>query len=180
MTGLLLAAAVLLWGLAAVAGPLLPRTWLVLTISGAVAAMGAAVAVLAGGADWEWTPGFLLGGERPHLRLDGVSALFLVLVAVVGAAGAVYARGYWPDRHYPASAPRGRAWWSALVLSMLLVLTASNGLHFLMAWEAFAICGYFLITLEKDKPAVRAAGWLYLAASHAGTVCLFGFSPCWR
>ena len=77
-------------------------------------------------ADWEWRSGFLLGGEPLHLRLDGVSALFLVLVSVVGGAGAVYAREYWSDHHHPASAPRGRAWWSALVLSMA---TGSDGLQ---------------------------------------------------
>ena len=39
----------------------------------------------------------------------------------------------------------------------------------------FAICGYFLITLENRRREVRAAGWLYLAASHAGTMGLFAF-----
>jgi len=175
MTGPLLASAVLLAGLAVVVGPGWPRLWLALTLAGAVAALGAAVAVFPAAAGWEWQSGFLLGGERVHLRLDGVSALFVVLVAVVGGAGAVYSRGYWSDHHAPDSAPRGRAWWSALLLSMLLVLTASNGIHFLMAWEAFAVCGYFLITLDGKKTAVRKAGWLYLAASHAGTVCLFAF-----
>lgn len=153
----------------------LSRTWLALTMTGTLAALGAALSVLLGPLDWEWRSGFLVGGEPLHLRLDGVSALFLVLLSVVGGAGAVYAREYWSDHHYPASAPRGRAWWSALVLSMGLVLTVSNGLHFLIAWELFAICGYFLITLERKKPEVRAAGWLYLVASHAGTVCLFAF-----
>ncbi|MHB1311277.1 MAG: proton-conducting transporter transmembrane domain-containing protein, partial [Gemmatimonadaceae bacterium] len=126
-------------------------------------------------ADWEWHGMMRLGGEALHLRLDGLSALFLALVAVIGAAGAVYAREYWPDARYPDSAPRGRAWWSALVLSMVLVLTASNGLHFLIAWEAFALCAYFLITLDRGRPEVRAAGWLYLAASHVGTLALFAF-----
>ena len=175
MTGLPLLLVFLALGAAVVVGADLPRTWLVLTLTGTVAALSAAVWVLLGGSAWEWRSGFLLGGETAHLRLDGVSALFLVLVSVVGGAGAVYSREYWSDRHYPASAPRGRAWWSALMLSMVLVLTVSNGLHFLIAWELFAICGYFLITLERKKPEVRAAGWLYLAASHAGTVCLFAF-----
>lgn len=175
MTGLLLLLACLALGSAVVVGARLPRTWLVLTLVGTTAALGAAVLALLAASTWEWRSALLLGGETAHLRLDGVSALFLVLASVVGAAGAVYSREYWTDRHYPASAPRGRAWWSALMLSMLLVLTASNGLHFLIAWELFAICGYFLITLERKKPEVRAAGWLYLAASHAGTVCLFAF-----
>jgi hydrogenase-4 component B len=161
--------------MAVVTGARWPRLWLGLTVSGAAMALGAALAVFASGADWQWRSGFLIGGEAVHLRLDGLAALFVVLAAVVGGAGAVYAREYWAGPHHAASAPRGRAWWSALLLSMLLVLTLSNGLHFLMAWEAFAICGYFLIILEPKRPAVRAAGWLYLAASHAGTVCLFAF-----
>ena len=61
------------------------------------------------------------------------------------------------------------------MLCMGLVLTASNGLHFLIAWEAFTVCAYFLITLERKRADVRAAGWLYLAASHAGTMVLFAF-----
>lgn len=150
------------------------RTWLVLTVSGAIAALFAAFQVL-GGKDWEWQSKWILGGQPVHLRLDGVSALFLVLVSVVGGAGAIYSHEYWSERHYPASAPRGRLWWSVLLLSMGLVLTVSNGLHFLIAWEIFALSGYFLIVLDNKHPAVRSAGWLYLAASHAGTMCLFAF-----
>jgi hydrogenase-4 component B len=56
-----------------------------------------------------------------------------------------------------------------------LVLTNSNGLHFLIGWELFTVCAFFLVTLDRRRPEVRAAGWLYLAASHAGTVCLFAF-----
>ena len=156
-------------------GPRLPRAWLALTSTGAAAALCAALLVLCGATDWEWRSGFLVGGEALHLRLDGLSALFLALLSVVGGAGAAYAREYWSDHACPASAPRGRAWWSALVLCMGLVLTASNGLHFLVAWEAFTVCAYFLVTLDRRWVAVRAAGWLYLAASHVGTVFLFAF-----
>jgi hydrogenase-4 component B len=156
-------------------GPRCSRAWLLLTAGGAAAGLGAALAVLLGSADWEWRSGFSLAGELIHLQLDAVSALFFVPLCVVGAAGAIYAHEYWPDHHYPASAPRGRAWWSALVLSMGLVLTVSNGLHFLIAWELFAVCAYFSITLDRQEREARAAGWLYLAASHAGTLCLFAF-----
>ena len=175
MTGPLLVLAFAALAAGVVVGVKWPRLWLGVTLTGAAAALAAALGVLSGLPDFEWRGGFPLGGETPHLRLDGVSALFLALTAVVGGAGAVYAREYWPDHHYPSSAPRGRAWWSGLVLSMGLVLTSSNGLHFLMGWEGFTICGYFLITLEGKKPEVREAGWLYLAASHVGTIGLFAF-----
>jgi len=55
------------------------------------------------------------------------------------------------------------------------VLLAANGLHFLLAWELFALSAYFLVTLERRRREVRDAGWLYLAASHAGTLCLFAY-----
>lgn len=170
---LLLAFAALVAGMGF--GPRYSPVWLALTLAGTAAGLGAALLVLLSGVDWDWRSGFSLGGEALHLRLDGLSALFLVPLCVVGGAGAVYAHGYWSDHDYPAAAPRGRAWWSALVSSMGLVLTASNGMHFLIAWELFAICAYFSITLDRQPREVRAAGWLYLAASHAGTLCLFAF-----
>lgn len=167
--------AILVLVAAALSGAWLPRLWLALTLAGTAAFLGAALWTLGGGAEWDWRSDFALGGERLHLRLDAISAWFLTLVAVVGGAGAVYACEYWPDRERPESAGRGRGWWSALVLCMGLVLLCANGLHFLMAWEAFALSAYFLITLERERPQTRAAGWLYLAASHAGTLGLFAF-----
>jgi hydrogenase-4 component B len=52
---------------------------------------------------------------------------------------------------------------------------SANGLHFLIGWELFTVCAFILVTLNRKRPEVRAAGWLYLVASHAGTVCLFAF-----
>ncbi len=158
-----------------VCGPRWARVWLALTAVGTACALGAAALVLSGAPEWDWRSGFAVGGEALHFHLDGLSALFLVLLSVVGGAGAVYAREYWSEEHYPSSAPGGRAWWSALVLSMGLVLVCANGLHFLIAWELFAVTAFFLITLDRQRREIRAAGWLYLAASHAGTMCLFGF-----
>ncbi len=170
---LFVAAAALLLG--CLLGPRFPRLWIALTLAGAAAFIAASAHILGGGEPWEWRGGFSVGGEQLHLRLDGLSALFLALLGVVGGAGAVYSRSYWSDAQYPRSAPRGRALWSALVVSMGGVLLASNGLHFLLAWEAFVLAAYFLIILDPDSAGARPAGWLYLAASHAGTLCLFGF-----
>ncbi len=152
-----------------------PRWWLATSLVSTLTALAAAAWVLATGGAWEWRSAFLIGGEGVHLRLDGVSALFLALLAVVGGAGAAYSREYWADPAHPASARLGRWWWSTLLLCMGLLLLCSNGLHFLIAWELFALCAYFLITLDGQRREVRAAGWLYLAASHAGTLALFAF-----
>ncbi len=152
-----------------------PRAWLVATLAGTLAALVAAVWILATGGVWNWQPDFALGGQRIHLRLDGLSAFFLTLLSVLGGAGGMFSQEYWADPQHPASAPAGRVWWNGLLLCLGLVLLSANGMQFLMAWELFAVSSYFLITLERTKREVRAAGWLYLAASHAGTLCLFAF-----
>ncbi len=152
-----------------------PRLWLALVLSGAGCALISAAQVLGDAGNWAWEASFTLGCQTPQFLVDGISALFLVPVSVIGGLSAVYSREYWSDHHHPDSAPRGRSWSAALILGMILVLSLANGLHFLLAWEIFAISAYFLITLDNTAPETRKAGWLYLAASHAGTMILFAF-----
>ena len=152
-----------------------PRVWLVAMTCGALAALAASAWVLTGGEAWDWRSSVTLGGEELHLRLDGIGAFFLALVALVGGLCSLYAHGYWKDDDHPISAPSGRVWWGVVLTSMTLVLLSTNGLHFLVAWEAFSIGNYFLITGERHRREVRSAGWLFLAASHTATLCLAVF-----
>ena len=151
------------------------KLWLLSTLAGATAAFIAAVRILCSGEAWSWRSNFDVGGEPLYLRLDSIGAVFLALLGVVGAAGTIYSREYWSDRDHPRSARTGRVWWSVLLAAIAFVLLASNGLHFLIAWEIFTVSSYFLITLDRSRAEVRAAGWLYLGASHAATLCLFAF-----
>ena len=153
----------------------MPRWWMAFTTAGTVCAAIAATMILTGTPVWEYHSSWSIGTERVLLRLDEIAAFFLLLLCVVGTAGAIYSREYWPDNEHPHSARTGRLWWNVILASMGLVLTTCNGLHFLLAWEIFAVSAYFLITLDRDKPNVRSAGWIYLAASHAGTLALFAF-----
>jgi hydrogenase-4 component B len=155
------------------------RGWVAAVLVSAVSAVVAGISVLLTGEVWEWRSGVLIGGEPVHLRLDGLSAWFLVLLAVVGGAGAAYATEYWKDDAHPVSAGRGRFCWSVLMLGMGLVLVCANGLHFLIVWELFAVSAYFLITLDARRVEVRRAGWLYLGASHFGTLVLLAFFALW-
>ena len=174
-TGLLLlvAATAMLTGIGA--GWRAPRVWLVANLTGVGAALVAAVMVLGGDAEWLWRSGFAVGGERLYLRLDAISALFLALLCVVGGAATLYAREYWAEHEHPRTARSGREWWSVMLLTLGWVLLSSNGLHFLIGWELFTLAAYFLITLDRQRREVRAAGWLYLGASHAAVLALFAF-----
>lgn len=153
----------------------LPKLWLAGILVGAAGGMAAAVRVLTSTASWDFKNALAIGGQPVHLQLDPISALFLALLALIGAGGAVYGREYWTDGAHPQSATRGRVWWSLLLLSLGSVLLTANGLHFLIGWEIFTVSAYFLVTLDRQRNEVRAAGWLYLTASHVAALCLFGF-----
>jgi hydrogenase-4 component B len=160
---------------AIVAGRRSARLWQAGLIIAAVSALSASIEILLGGTPWIWRGSFAFAGEATLLRLDAISALFLALLSVVGSAGTLYAQSYWPTIEHPRSAGAGRVWWALLLGSLGFVLLAANGLHFLFGWEIFTVSSYFLITLDRQKAAVRAAGWLYLGASHAATLSLFAF-----
>lgn len=172
--GWILAGAVLAL-LAGAACSKLRYTWLLLTAAGCLGALVAGGLVLVSAAAWRWETGWSIGGETVIFQLDAISSFFLVLMAWVGGLGAVYSMEYWSDRRHPRTARRGRYFWNGMLLTMMGLLTAGNGIHFLIGWESFTICAYFLITLDRQSRSVRSAGWLYLAASHAGTLGLFLF-----
>ncbi len=55
---------------------------------------------------------------------------------------------------------------------MALVVTAANGLQFLVCWELMSLSSFFLVLYHGDETANRA-GWLYLLATHLGVIFLF-------
>lgn len=105
------------------------------------------------------------------LGLDPLSAFFLIPMFLLSGLAAVYAVGYlapWTGRN------PGRFWlfYNLLVASMALVLTARNGVLFLVAWETMTLASFFLVVFDDAEPGVGRAGWIYLVATHIGTAFL--------
>ncbi|HTI53200.1 MAG TPA: hydrogenase 4 subunit B [Verrucomicrobiae bacterium] len=138
---------------------------------GALAAFGLGVVGLGTGLVPTFDAAFLpLTGLA--LRVDGLSAFFLVVIGVVGAGVSVYGFGY-------SAAYEGRyslrllgAMLNVLLLSLSVQVMADNALTFLMAWEAMSLSAYTMVLTEHDRPGtVRAAHW-YIAVTHAGFAAL--------
>jgi hydrogenase-4 component B len=111
---------------------------------------------------------------RVEFALDGLSALFAIPILLVSALGSLYGAGYWSESERRDGARRLRFWWGIMTASMLAVVLARDAILFLIAWEAMALSAFFLICTEEEQPEVRRASWIYLAATHAGTLCLVG------
>ncbi len=106
-----------------------------------------------------------------HLRVDPLAALFLLLLGAVSGAIAVAALGY--ARAYDHHGGTRLAALFALFLGALhLAFLAADAFTFLLGWEMVAIVGYFLVVHEHEDPAVRRAGFLYLAMAQLGAALL--------
>ncbi|MCX5875272.1 MAG: proton-conducting transporter membrane subunit [Deltaproteobacteria bacterium] len=136
--------------------------------------VGAGQGLAAGVAETFFLPLSMPGGAF-SLRLDGLSAFFLLPLFIVGLVGALYGTEYmgsggktrWSGLHW--------TWYNLLILSMTLVVTAANGLLFLFAWECMSLTSFFLVITEHNLAEAVEAGWTYLLATHLGAAFLFAF-----
>jgi hydrogenase-4 component B len=106
------------------------------------------------------------------LRVDGLSAVFLIVEGVAGVAAGVYGFGY--SAHYEGrySLRLLGVTLNMLLLSLAIQVAADNALTFLMTWEVMSLAAYILVLTEHDQDGtVRAANW-YLAVTHAGFAAL--------
>jgi hydrogenase-4 component B len=114
------------------------------------------------------------------IGLDALSAFFLVPVFLFGGLGSIYGLGYWPQERHPGSARKLQAFWGLAVAGMGLLLVGKHALAFMLGWEIMALSAFFLITAEDRESESRRAGFIYLIATHLGTLTLFGMFALWR
>ncbi|MCC6678124.1 MAG: hydrogenase [Phycisphaerales bacterium] len=145
-----------------------------LHILGATAALAGAVLSLGSGSpavlDIAW--GLPLGSLR--FELDGLSAVFLPPLILVPALGTVYGLRYWRQSEHPTTGRKLRAFYGLLAGSLVLLTMARDGVLFLFCWEGMALSAFFLVTTDDQDREAREAGWVYFAATHVGTLALFG------
>jgi hydrogenase-4 component B len=134
----------------------------------------------------------LLGGEYHELRfeagipggawvfgVDALSAVFLIIVIVVGAASAFYGVTYFRLTMSQPRAAIANLFAALLVAALALVVTARAAMPFLIAWECMALSTYLLVIIEHEQAAMRRAGLLYLISTHTATLLLFILFAAW-
>ena len=107
------------------------------------------------------------------LKIDALAAFFLMIIFVISFLCAVYNYGYLQP--YAANRNLGvpRLFMNLLIAGMALVVTAANGILFIIAWEIMSFAAYFLVVFEDKNEQVQGAGFTYLIATHIGTAFLF-------
>jgi formate hydrogenlyase subunit 3/multisubunit Na+/H+ antiporter MnhD subunit len=140
-------------------------------LGAAVGLAGAALA-LAGPATAFSAPWSVPGGAL-SLRVDGLSALFLLPILGLPALASIYGLGSWPQAERGARSIRLQLCFGLVTGAMTIVCVASNAILFLAAWEVMALAGFLLVFTEHERPEVQRAAFVYLASAHAGNLALF-------
>lgn len=109
--------------------------------------------------------------DTATFTLDPLSAWFLIPICGLSALAGIYAVAY--DNNPTAGFSKSFSWilFLLLLISMVLVVAAGNGVIFLMAWEVMAVASFFLV-IRDNNPSSQDAGWIYLIATHLGTIFL--------
>ncbi len=112
--------------------------------------------------------------------VDSLSAFFLVPVFLMGGLGSIYGLGYWSQHHHIKNGRKLQLFWGLLVAGMSLLVISRHAMAFLLGWEVMALSAFFLVATEDHKQECRRAGWIYLIATHIGTLTLFAMFALWR
>lgn len=104
-----------------------------------------------------------------ELIVDPLAAFFIMLICSAAIPVSIYSIGYLKAEYQDRSVGVLGALYHLFLLSMLLVVTAGNGLLFLVFWECMALLSFFLVIFDTTSVESRRAGFLYLLMTHLGT-----------
>ncbi len=131
-----------------------------------------------------WAPGLLDGevvrwqhawmpalGLDFSLYIDGLAALFALLVFGIGILVAIYARYYMPA-HYPLK--RFYTLMLAFMGAMLGIVMAGNVIQLVFFWELTSLVSFLLIGYWHQGESARDAARTALIVTGGGGLCLLG------
>jgi len=114
-------------------------------------------------------------GSPLLLKIDQLSAFFILVINFTLLTGIIYAKGYLQ----PYVSSKGRVEMALhffsflwLHLSMLLVVMLRDALAFLIIWEIMSLSSFFLVIFESEKKETIKIGIQYLIQMHVGVVFL--------
>lgn len=108
-----------------------------------------------------------------HLRLDGLSGFFFIVIGLVTFAISLYMPSYVREfEHSPYSLSVLGGFTGLFITGMFLVVAADDAFTFMVAWEVMSLSSYFLVVYQHLHPANRRAAFLYLLMAHIGGLAI--------
>ncbi|MDD5320797.1 MAG: hydrogenase 4 subunit B [Methylococcales bacterium] len=108
-----------------------------------------------------------------HVRFDGLSGFFYLIIGIAVTAVSLYGPGYvhaYDESQHPFAVLG--LFTGLFVSGMLLVLLADDAFFFMIAWELMSVASYFLVAFQHENPANRRAAFLYLLMAEVGALAI--------
>ncbi len=104
-----------------------------------------------------------------HFRLDGLSAVFLLIVGTGGAISALYGLGHARHDHDPRWV---RFFFPLFLGGMTLLTLADDAFSFLLSWEFMSLASWFMVLASHQRHETRRAAAVYLIMAALGTAAM--------
>ena len=106
-----------------------------------------------------------------HLRLDSLSAYFLMVLGGASAGVSIFAAGYFRKGE---GTPPGLLCleYHVFLASMAGVILADDAYAFMVMWETMALSSFFLVAANHRIAEVRSAGYLYITMARIGAIAI--------
>jgi formate hydrogenlyase subunit 3/multisubunit Na+/H+ antiporter MnhD subunit len=107
------------------------------------------------------------------IRIDGLSAWFILIINFTSITGVFYGIGYM--KAYSNPAPKLTLHWSLFILfhlSMVWVCMLQNSFAFLLAWEVMSLTSMLLVIFDHNNAQTLKAGINYLVQMHISVAFL--------
>ena len=124
-----------------------------------------------GGIEYLIDGGFFFG-DIP-LRIDPLSAWFILIINLTSFTGVVYGSAYLNS--YPVQPSLVSFHWILYLLfnaSMIIVVMVQHSIAFIVAWEVMSLSSMFLVLFDYTNPKVLKAGINYMVQMHISVVLL--------
>lgn len=108
-----------------------------------------------------------------HVRFDGLSGFFYLIIGIGVIAVSLYGPAYvafYQESQNPFAVLG--LFTGLFVGGMLLVLLADDALFFMIAWELMSVASYFLVAFQHEHSANRRAAFIYLLMAQVGALAI--------
>jgi hydrogenase-4 component B len=117
---------------------------------------------------WSWLHLFTLS-----FSIDSLSAFFLIPIFFICPLTALYSFHYMNKEQQSGRTAVNFFFFTLLIISMALVVTAKNIITFALVWELMSLSSFFLVMYEYQRDTTRKAGYLYFIFAQAGAMFIF-------
>ena len=107
-----------------------------------------------------------------HIAIDPLSALFLLVAALVFLPVSIFSAGYARRYVQRSSVNAFGIQYQALFASLALLVASDSVILFLFAWESMTIFCYLLVAFEHEREQSRSAAYSFLVMAELGTAAI--------